>query len=87
MGDLPIRRVLASLSVASLVVLGCSPAPTGPSPAAVALRVKASLSCGTTTNNDNNPPTTAGGGCNNQNNNNNNSTTNNSNNPPATAGN
>lgn len=77
------RRVLASLTVASLFVLGCSPSPTGPIPP---VGLRPSLDCASTTNNANNPPTTAGGGCNTTNNNDN-STTNNANNPPKTAGN
>jgi len=77
------KRLLASLSVASLFVVGCSPAPTGPTPRLISPKV--SLDCsGSTSNNDNNPATTAGGGCNNNNNSNN---TNNSNNPPTTGGN
>jgi len=75
------KRLLASLTVASLFVLGCSQSsPTGPIPP---VGLRPSLDCGSTTNNDNNPPTTAGGGCNNNNNNNNN---NSNNNPPTTAG-
>jgi len=78
------RRVLATLTVASIFALGCSQAPTAP---AARVNPTVSLSCGSTTNNDNNPPTTAGGGSCNNNNNNNGNTGNNSNNPPTTAGN
>jgi hypothetical protein len=86
MGDRIMRRILASLTVASLFVLGCSPSPTGPS---AVVSPKLSLDCGSTTNNSNNPPATAGG-CNTNNNNGNNnngSNTNADNNPPVTAGN
>jgi hypothetical protein len=78
------RRVLATLTVASISIfaLGCSQAPTAPT---ARVNPTVSLSCGSTTNNDNNPATTAGGGgCNNNNNGN---TGNNSNNPPTTGGN
>ncbi len=74
------RRLLASLTVASLLVaVGCSsPSPTAPvakgSP-------KVSLDCNNG-NNGNNPPNTAGGGCGN-----NSSPQNSSNNPPTTASN
>jgi len=72
------RRLLtASLTVASLVVLGCSQSPTAP---VARVNPKVSLDC-SNGNNGNNPPNTAGGGCNNNNNNNN------SNNPPTTASN
>lgn len=70
------RRLLASLAVGSLFVLGCNPTPTGP---VAQINTKASLDC-SNGNNGNNPPNTAGGGCNN------NSPNNNSNNPPTTAG-
>lgn len=73
------RSVLASLTVASLFVLGCSPSPTAPIPHAA---LTPSLDCnGSNGNNGNNPPNTAGG-CNNNNNGGNN---NNPNNPPTTS--
>ena len=73
------RRILASLTVASLFVVGCSTAPTSPVPQ---IDPQVSLDC-SNGNNGNNPPNTANGGCSNNNNNNNNA----SNNPPTTAGN
>lgn len=73
------KRILAVLSVASVMALGCSN-PTAPASTGK-LAVTPLLECGTNTNNSNNPPETAGS-CNNNNNNNN---TNNNNNPPTTA--
>ena len=72
------RRLLASLTVASLFVVGCSQSPTAP---VARVNPRVSLDC-SNGNNGNNPPNTAGGGCNNNNN-----TTNNNNNPPTTANN
>jgi hypothetical protein len=86
------KRILAVLSVASLMALGCTNAPTSPLLDRVDLTPR--LDCGSTENNSNNPPATAGS-CNNTNNNTNNNNTNNNNtnnnntnnNPPATSGN
>jgi hypothetical protein len=80
MGDRIMRRLLASLTVASLFVLGCSPSPTGP---VARMNRKVSFDC-SNGNNGNNPPNTANGGCGNTGNN---SPQNSSNNPPTTAGN
>lgn len=72
------RRILASLTVASLFAVGCTnTTPTGPVPE---VNAKLSLDC-SNGNNGNNPPNTAGGGCGG----NNGSTGNSSNNPPTTA--
>jgi len=72
------RRLLASLTVASLLVaVGCSsPSPTAP---VAKLNPKVSFDC-SNGNNGNNPPNTAGGGCGG-----NNGSQNSSNNPPTTA--
>ena len=73
------RRLFASLTVASLLVaVGCSPSPTAP---VAKVNPKVSLDC-TNGNNGNNPPNTAGGGCGT-----NSSPQNSSNNPPTTASN
>lgn len=72
------RLFAASLTVASLVVLGCSQSPTAP---VARVNPKVSLDC-SNGNNGNNPPNTAGGGCTSNSGNNNAS-----NNPPTTAGN
>ena len=69
------KRILALLSVASVMAIGCT-SPTAPVSAG---KLSAPLlDCGSNTNNSNNPPATSSGGCNNNNNNNNN-------NPPTTA--
>ena len=75
------KRLIASLTVASLFAVGCSQA----SPTSPVARVpsKAVLDCGSTGNNANNPPNTAGPCGNTDNNSSNNS----SNNPPTTASN
>ncbi len=73
------KRILAVLSVSSLMALGCTNAPTSPLRDRVDLTPR--LDCGSTGNNSNNPPATAGG-CNTNNNTNNNNT---NNNPPVTA--
>ena len=73
------RRLLTSLTVASLLVaVGCSPSPTAP---VAKVNPKLSLDC-SNGNNGNNPPNTAGGGCGN---NGNSTPQNSSNNPPTTA--
>jgi len=75
------KRLLASLTVASLFAVGCSQtAPTSP---VARVPSKAVLDCGSNLNNGNNPPNTAGS-CGNTGNN---STGNSSNNPPTTASN
>jgi hypothetical protein len=77
MGDRIMRRLLASLTVASLLVaVACSPSPTAP---VAKLNPKVSLDC-SNGNNGNNPPNTAGGGCGGSG-----TTQNSSNNPPTTA--
>ena len=83
LGDRIMRRLFASLTVASLFVVGCSQPPTSPVPQ---VNPKLSLDC-SNGNNGNNPPNTAGGGCNTNNNGNNNNNNNNENNPPTTSGN
>ena len=74
------RRLFASLTVASLLVaVGCSPSPTAP---VAKVNPKVSLDC-SNGNNGNNPPNTAGGGgCGTSG-----SPQNSSNNPPTTASN
>ena len=62
------KRLFASLSVVSLLALGCSRAPTAPI-ALDRLNPSALLDCGSNTNNsnnnNNNPPATANGNANN----------------------
>ena len=70
------RRLLASLAVASLFVVGCNQSPTAPVARVIP---KVSLDC-SNGNNGNNPPNTANGGCGNTGQNNNAE-----NNPPVTA--
>jgi hypothetical protein len=74
------KRLIASLTLVSLVAAGCTQSPTAP--VARVVNPKVSLDC-SNGNNGNNPPNTANGGCSNNNNNNNNA----SNNPPTTASN
>ncbi len=75
------KRLVASLSIVSLLAIGCSGTPTAPL-SLDGMNAGALLECGSNTNNANNPPATAGS-CGNNNNSNNN--TNSNNNPPVTA--
>jgi hypothetical protein len=72
------KRLVASLSIVSLLAIGCSGTPTAPL-SLDGVNPGALLNCGSNTNNANNPPATAGS-CGNTNNN-----TNSNNNPPVTA--
>jgi hypothetical protein len=79
-GDRIMKRLVASLSIVSLLAIGCSGTPTAPL-FPDSMNPGALLNCGSNTNNANNPPATAGScGTNNTNNN-----TNANNNPPVTA--
>jgi len=73
------RRLFASLSLVSLLALGCGRAPTAPL-ALDRVNPSALLDCGSNTNNGNNPPATSAS-CGSNTNNNNNA----NNNPPVTA--